>query len=61
MVEKTKKKSDDKRDKISCSKCNRNIPPKEHYIQDALSGEITCAECEDNRILIKGDNFFSID
>jgi len=44
-----------------CSKCKRVILPGEYYIEDILSNVITCSDCDDNRILIKGDNFFSID
>lgn len=44
-----------------CSKCKREIQSGEFYVRSILSGELTCSYCEDNRILIQGDNFFSID
>ena len=61
MVEKTKTLSDKKKEPVSCSKCGRIIPPKEHYVQDIITGDVTCNECEDNRLLLKGETFFSID
>ena len=50
----------EKQEKV-CSICKRSILPGEYYVEDILSDEITCSECDDNRILVKGDNFFSID
>ena len=61
MVEKTKDSLKDKQIGVTCSSCGRTIPPKEHYVQDVLNGEITCGDCEDNRLLLKGETFFSID
>ncbi len=51
----------DKPEEKVCSKCKRVIQPGEYYVVDILSNEITCSECDDNRILVKGENFFSID
>lgn len=51
----------DKEDVKVCSKCKRVIQPGEYYVEDILSDEITCSECDDNRILVKGEAFFSID
>ncbi len=51
----------DKRQEKACSKCKRVILPGEYYVEDILSDEITCSECDDNRVLLKGETFFSID
>jgi hypothetical protein len=51
----------DKKEEKVCSKCKRVIQPGEYYVEDILSDEITCSECDDNRILVKGEAFFSID
>ncbi len=51
----------DKKEEKTCSKCKRVIQPGEYYVEDILSDKITCSECDDNRILIKGEAFFSID
>ena len=51
----------DKNEVKVCSKCKRIIQPGEYYVEDILSDEITCSECDDNRILVKGEAFFSID
>ena len=44
-----------------CSKCKRAIQPGDYYVEDLLTDNITCSECDDNRILVKGENFFSIE
>ena len=51
----------DKKEVKVCSKCKRIIQPGEYYAEDILSDEITCAECDDNRVLVKGEAFFSIE
>ena len=51
----------DRKEVKVCSKCKRVIQPGEYYVEDILSDEITCSECDDNRILVKGEAFFSID
>ncbi len=51
----------DKKQEKECSKCKRVIFPGEYYVEDIISDEITCSECDDNRILVKGEIFFSID
>ena len=51
----------DKKEEKTCSKYKRVIQPGEYYVEDILSDKITCSECDDNRILIKGEAFFSID
>lgn len=61
MVEKVSEHVENKKDKIICSVCGREISLKEHYVQDIITGEITCEVCEDNRLLLKGENFFSIE
>ncbi|MHA1490092.1 MAG: hypothetical protein ACTSRI_10605 [Promethearchaeota archaeon] len=51
----------DKKEEKICSKCKRIIQLGEYYVEDILSDKITCSECDDNRILVKGEAFFSID
>ena len=51
----------DKKKEQTCSKCKKVIQPGEYYVEDVLSDKITCSECDDNRILVKGETFFSID
>ena len=46
---------------INCSKCKKTISSGQYYVRSILTGEITCSDCDDNRILIKGENFYSID
>ena len=51
----------EKKEEKTCSRCKRVIQPGEYYVEDILTDEITCSECDDNRILTKGEAFFSID
>ncbi|TFF94574.1 MAG: hypothetical protein EU544_04315 [Promethearchaeota archaeon] len=51
----------DRNEEKICSKCKRAIQPGEYYIEDILTDEITCSDCDDKRILVKGEAFFSID
>lgn len=51
----------DKKEEKICLKCKRVIQPGEYYVEDILTNKITCSECDDNRILVKGEAFFSID
>ena len=64
-LEKDKIKTDtsgaSKPSKKACSKCNKEINKGEFFIRSVLSGEIICSTCDDNRVIIKGENFFSID
>ncbi len=46
-----------KKNKLTCSKCGRNIPSGEFYSKSIISGKITCFDC-DKGILIKGDLLF---
>ena len=50
-----------KHKKIQCSKCDRIISNGEYYTRDILTKEITCMDCEDNRIYINDENFVAID
>ncbi|MHA1380773.1 MAG: hypothetical protein ACTSRG_20595 [Candidatus Helarchaeota archaeon] len=51
----------DRKEAKVCSKCKKIIQPGEYFVEDILSDKITCSECDDNRILVKGEAFFSID
>lgn len=46
---------------IVCSKCHRVLSKGEFYNRDIISKEITCIDCQDNRILVNSENFVAVD
>lgn len=46
---------------FTCSKCHRVISRGEYYVRDILTKEITCMDCDDNRIYVNNENFMAID
>ena len=47
--------------KVHCSKCDKLIPNGEYYTRDIITKEVTCMDCEDNRIYVNDENFVALD